>query len=149
EILKAARKNGTDPLQERKEAERQAEITAARGQDTVAAVVDLFVKRHLEAKHQGQRRKGQEAHGTGRAIAATWTPAATRTLFNLALRRGSPKARRLPQSSRASGRGDEPRPHTDSGGNPWIWSAADGLSYPFGSFFKLALITGQRRDEVA
>lgn len=30
----------------------------------------------------------------------------------------------------------------------WIWPAFETLGYPFGPFFKLALITGQRRDEV-
>jgi integrase len=31
----------------------------------------------------------------------------------------------------------------------WIWPAFETLGYPFGPFFKLALLTGQRRDEVA
>ena|SRR5271156_759287 len=30
----------------------------------------------------------------------------------------------------------------------WIWPAFETLGYPFGPFFKLALLTGQRRDEV-
>jgi integrase len=30
----------------------------------------------------------------------------------------------------------------------WIWPAFEKLGYPFGPFFKLALLTGQRRDEV-
>jgi integrase len=30
----------------------------------------------------------------------------------------------------------------------WIWPGFETLNYPFGPFFKLALLTGQRRDEV-
>jgi integrase len=30
-----------------------------------------------------------------------------------------------------------------------VWSGADTLGYPFGPYFQLALLTGQRRDEVA
>ena len=30
----------------------------------------------------------------------------------------------------------------------WIWPQFETLKYPFGGFFKLALLTGQRRDEV-
>ena len=32
---------------------------------------------------------------------------------------------------------------------PLVWAAAGGLGYPFGQFFKIALVTGQRREEVA
>jgi integrase len=31
----------------------------------------------------------------------------------------------------------------------WVWATADGLAYPWGPFFKLAILTLQRREEVA
>ena len=30
-----------------------------------------------------------------------------------------------------------------------VWSASDALSYPFGPFFRLLILTAQRRGEVA
>ncbi len=74
--------------------------------------------------------------------------AAIRALFNWALRRGmidaTPAALvEAPGEETARARtltADEIRA---------IWTRFGALGYPFGPFFQLALITGQRREEVA
>jgi integrase len=84
----------------------------------------------------------------GGPVSANRTLAGIRALFNFALARdiiaATPVARmQLPAEETPRDRiltPDEIRA---------IWTAADGLKYPFGPFFRLALITAQRRGEVA
>lgn len=183
-------RDGVDPAEER----AKAKEAAARAPDTIANVVDLFMKRHLEAKRrapryiEGTRRnfdnhvlprwgdrdiknitrrdvtelldsvmdegtKGRDKDGKwrivpGGPISANRTLAAIRALFNFALRRGIIEATPAALVERP---GEETRRertliHDEVRA---VWSAAQSMGYPFGTFFQLALITGQRRDEVA
>jgi integrase len=91
---------------------------------------------------------GKRKKLSGGPIIANRTLAAVRALFNWALRRGmidaTPAALvEAPGEETARARiltADEIRA---------VWAVAGGLGYPFGPFFQLALITGQRREEVA
>jgi integrase len=84
----------------------------------------------------------------GKPIAANRTLAAIRKLFNWAITRGildnSPVAMIGPPSAEElrerALKPDEIRA---------LWKATDALGYPFGSYFRLLLATGQRRTEVA
>src|SRR5262249_56856173 len=84
----------------------------------------------------------------GKPVAANRTLAAVRKLFNWALQRGiieaSPVALvEMPGPERKRERtlaADEIRA---------VWAASGELGYPFGHFFRMALATGQRREEVA
>jgi integrase len=84
----------------------------------------------------------------GKPIAANRTLAAIRKLFNWAITRGildtSPVAMIEPPSAEElrerALKPDEIRA---------LWKATDALGYPFGSYFRLLLATGQRRTEVA
>jgi integrase len=181
---------GVDPAAA-KEAAREK---AARAPDTIANVVEMFIRPDLErrkcapryitetrrifANHVLPRWAGRDiksitrrdvielldavmdggtvardADGTrrklpGGPIIANRTLAAVRALLNWALRRGmidaTPAALvEAPGEETARTRiltADEIRA---------VWAAAGGLGYPFGPFFQLALITGQRREEVA
>jgi site-specific recombinase XerD len=84
----------------------------------------------------------------GKPIAANRTLAAIRKLFNWSLQRGiievspvtvveMPSAERKRERTLAP---DEIRA---------VWVASGELGYPFGHFFRMALVTGQRREEVA
>ncbi len=93
----------------------------------------------------GRREKGV---GIGGPIAANRTLAAIRKMFNWALQRGiietTPIVRfELPGSENRRERtlsADEIRE---------LWPLLTKTGYPFGTFLQMALLTGQRRDEVA
>jgi integrase len=91
----------------------------------------------------GNRRKIR-----GGPIAANRTLAAVRSLFNFAVRRGIIDATPV---SLVQGPGEENRRDRTLTADEIrvVWAAAERLGYPFGSFFQIALITGQRRSEVA
>lgn len=84
----------------------------------------------------------------GKAVTASRTMSYARSCFAWGKRRGkvpgNPFAD-LPVSERAMAR---ERVLSDSE-LAELWAAADTLSYPFGPFYKLAILTLQRREEVA
>ena len=78
----------------------------------------------------------------------TGTLAAIRALFNSALRRGIIDATPVALVERP---GEETRRERTLSADEIlaVWNAGWQLGYPFGRFFQLALILGQRREEVA
>lgn len=183
-------KAGTDPAA----AKVEAKAATARAPDTIANVIDLFIKRSLEAKKRAPRyveetrrnfrnhvlpRWGERdiktitrrdvielldavmdhgsavtgdhrkpRHVPGGPISANRTLAAIRAMFNFALRRGIIDSTPVALVERP---GEETRRERTLTADEIraIWPAASELGYPFGPFFQLALLTGQRRDEVA
>jgi integrase len=166
-------RKGRDPVQERQQ------LAARRGPDRIEAVVEEFLVRYMTGKkrapryvdetrrnfaiHVLPRWQGRDIRGIsrrdiielldtvvdeGKPVAANRTLAAVRKLFNWALQRGiieaSPVALvEMPGPERKRERtlaADEIRA---------VWDAAGELGYPFGLFFRMALATGQRREEVA
>jgi integrase len=91
----------------------------------------------------GKRRKVP-----GGPIAANRALSAIRALFNFALRRGIIEATPAALVERP---GEEIQRERTLVADEIkaVWAASRGLGYPFGDFFQIALITGQRRDEVA
>jgi integrase len=81
-------------------------------------------------------------------IAANRTLAGIRALFNFALRRGIIEATPVALVERPGEEKSRDRTLTAEEIRA-IWLACGSLGYPFGTFFRLALITAQRRDEVA
>lgn len=195
-IVTEARWEGADPLRERKEAERQAEIA---DKDTVAAVAEAYLadlakrpkkngtmrapryiaetRRNFDnhvlprwggrnireiarrdvadlldaVRDEGSKAKGEDGKRRtipGGGIAANRTLAGIRAMFNYAIKRGIIEATPvamvdLPAAEKVRERAltiDEIRA---------VWAAAEGMAYPFGPFFRLALILGQRRNEIA
>jgi integrase len=170
---------GSDPAVTRAQARAEAAEAASRVPDTVGNVAELFIKRHLEAKYRAARyiketRRILANHvlpkwrdrdiktitrrditelldgimDAGTPIAANRTLAAIRVLFNFALRRGIIESTPVALVERP---GEETRRERTLAADEIraIWRAAEGLGYPFGPFFEITLLTGQRRDEVA
>jgi integrase len=165
-------RRGRDPVEEQK-------AGAQRARDTIESVTEDFMARYMVGKgrapryieetrrnfdkHVLPRWRGRDLRGIarrdvielldgivdeGKPVAANRTLAAVRKLFNWALQRGiidaSPVALvEMPGAERKRERTlapDEIRA---------VWAAAGELGYPFGHFFRMALATGQRREEVA
>ena len=171
DLYEAVRK-GRDPAEEHKK-------DARRGPDMIESVIDEFMLRYMAGKQRAPRyieetRRNFDKHvlprwrgrdlrtitrrdvielldaivDEGKPVAANRTLAAIRKLFNWALQRGIIEATpialvEMPGAERQRERTlapDEIRA---------VWAAAGGLGYPFGLFFKMALATGQRREEIA
>jgi integrase len=171
DLYEAVRK-GRDPAEEQKR-------DARREPDTIEKVIEDFILRYMAGKERAQsyigdtratfknhvlpRWRGRDINtitrrdvielldaivDAGKPIAANRTLAAIRKLFNWALQRGIVEATpvalvEMPGAERQRERTlapDEIRA---------VWVAADKLGYPFGPFFKMALTTGQRREEIA
>jgi integrase len=181
---------GKDPVAVK--AEGKAET--ARKRDTVALVVDQFIKRHLEGKKRAERYieetrrnfdnhvlprwadrdiasitrrdvielldavvdggtkvrtpEGKTKHVKGGPIAANRVLAAVRALFNWALRRGIIETTPAALVERPGEETQRERTLTADELRA-IWPAAEGLSYPIGPYFRMVLLIGQRREEVA
>lgn len=180
---------GIDPAAIKAEAKSEA----ARLPDTMENVVNLFIKRSLEAKGRAPRYieetrrvfrlhvlsrwadrdirtitrrdvidlldrvmddgstirvDGKKKKVPGGPIAANRTLSAIRALFNFALRRDIIEAN---PAALVKQPGKETRRERTLAADEIaaIWAATDELRYPFGPYFKIALLTGQRRDEVA
>ena len=84
----------------------------------------------------------------GRAAMAGRTLAYARAAFRWAEKRGKVPANPFQGLPIAAGTTARERVLSD-GEMAEVWAAADTLSYPFGPFFKLAILTMQRRAEVA
>jgi integrase len=84
----------------------------------------------------------------GKPIAANRTLAAIRKLFNWSLQRGLIEATPVALVEMP---GKETRRERTLSADEIrsLWPCFDALGHPFGPFFKMALATGQRRDEVA
>ena len=181
---------GTDPGA----AKAETKAAAARKPDTVANVVEEFMRRHMEGKRRAPRyiaetRRNFTLHvlphwrdraitsitrrdvielldkvadggakvttedGSvkvvrGGRIAANRVLAAIRALFNWALRRGLIEKTPAALVERP---GEEVRRERTLSADELrtIWPKAEALGYPMGNFFKMVLLTGQRREEVA
>jgi integrase len=180
---------GSDPAA----AKAEAKAEAARAPDTIANVVELFIKRSLEAKGRAPRyieetrrsfrlhvvsrwgdrdiktitrrdvielldkvmddgstvrMDGKRKKVPGGPIAANRTLSAIRALFNFALRRGIIESTPVALVERPGEETQRERTLTAEE-ICTVWACTDTLGYPFRPYFRLALITGQRRDEVA
>jgi integrase len=171
DLYEAVRK-GRDPVAERR-------IAGSRQPDTFEYVAEQFIDRHLRGQqrapsyvagtralldnHVLPRWRGRDITTIkrrdviellddvvekGAPVAANRVLAAVSSLFSWALQRDlieqSPTARlAMPSAERKRERtlaADEIRA---------VWAAAGELGYPFGCFFRMGLVTGQRRTEVA
>jgi Arm DNA-binding domain len=171
DFYEAVRKGG-DPAEEPKTA-------VERERDTIERVIEEFMTRYMAGKDRAPRyieetRRNFDKHvlphwrgrdlreitrrdvielldgivDEGKPVAANRTLAAIRKLANWALQRGiietSPVTLvEMPGPERKRERTlapDEIRA---------VWTATGELGYPFGHFFRMALATGQRREEVA
>jgi integrase len=181
---------GKDPADDK----AQAKAAAARAPDTVANVVDLFIRRGLEAKKRapryvtetrrnfdlhvlprwgerdiktitrrdvidlldaiadgGSKVKGPDGKRrkiAGGPIAANRVLAAIKAAFNFAIRRGILDASPVALVERPGAETKRDRALSDDEIRA-LWPLMGSLGYPGGPFFRLALATGQRRNEVA
>ena len=172
---------GEDPAAEKQEAKASRERAPAkeRKPDTIENVVDLFIKRHLEAKHRAPRYiaetrrlfdlhvlprwRDRELSGItkrdvidildeiadrGTPIAANRTHAAISGLFSFAIGRDiitvSPFVK-IPKPGAETKRERALSPAEIAA----VWTAASEIAYPFGPYFRMLLVTAQRREEVA
>jgi integrase len=167
---------GIDPSAERKARKAAAEAEKAETSLTLALLIQRWGELHLSSRRPGYAAEAQRAlrlafaemlkrpashltknevigildrmQGDGRAATATLTVAYGRACFAWAEKRGSVPGNpfhRLPIASSTTERDrvlspDEVRE---------VWEAAGFLGYPFGPFYRLALLTLQRREEVA
>lgn len=181
---------GVDPA----DAKAATKEQAAKTPDTIATVVEAYIRLDLERRKRSPRHIGETrnifsnhvlprwadrniksiirrdvielldevmdtgtvvkaVHGKrkklrGGPIIANRTLAAIRALFNWALRRGIIDAT---PAALVRAPGEEKRRERTLVAEEvrTVWGAAAELSYPFGPFFQLLLLTGQRREEVA
>jgi integrase len=84
----------------------------------------------------------------GGPVIANRTLAAVRAMFNWALRRGMVEATPAAMVE-APGEETARARVLDDSEIAAIWAAANTLGYPFGPFFQLTLVLGQRREEIA
>lgn len=118
------------------------------GERDIKAITRKDVITLLDAIADGTTTTSATGRVRGGPIAANRTLAAVRALFNWALRRGVIEAT---PTSLVERPGEETRRERALAADELraVWAAAGQLGYPFGSFFKVALLTAQRRDEVA
>jgi integrase len=94
------------------------------------------------------RRDGKKKHLAGGPIAANRTLAAIRALFNFAIRRGILETSPVALMERPGKETKRDRVlNTDE--IRTFWSVAETMGPPFGHFFRLCLLLGQRRSEIA
>lgn len=166
--------HGEDPGAAKIEAKRKAAVADEPDRDTVAAVIDLFLRRHASRN----RRADDVAAMFRRDVLPKWgarriqdvTRRDVVELLDAIVDRGSPiTANRLRAHLNtlfgwAKGRDvvaanpldgvkppapEKPRDRVlDDAEVRLFWRACDALGQPFGPLFKLLLLTGQRRGEV-
>jgi integrase len=171
DLYEAVRK-GSDPADEQKTAARRAP-------DRIESVIDEFMQRYMTGKRRAPRyiaetRRNFDKHvlprwggrdlrtitrrdvielldaivDEGKPVAANRTLAAVRKLFNWALQRGIIEATPVALVEMPGPEHERERTLAPDEIRS-VWAAAGGLGYPFGLFFRMALATGQRRDEIA
>lgn len=166
---------GRDPIIERRAARATARATMQRERDTVARVAAEFIEKYAKPKNRSWRDTQallvrhvapkwgtRPLEGIGRRdvhelldplakrapIAANRVHAALRRLFGWSVERGfiaaSPMSGLKPPSSEQK-RARALAPVELAA----VWKAAGSLVYPFGPYFRLLILTAQRRNEVA
>ncbi len=103
-----------------------------------------------DVAERGTERKvdGKKIRAAGGPIAANRVLSAIRALFNWAIRRGLVEVNPCALVERPGH--EEPRDRTLSADEvKELWPRFAAAGYPFGPFFQMCLITGQRRTEVA
>jgi integrase len=171
DLYQAARK-GRDPVEEQRAAERVQRTT-------IESVVDEFMTRHMVGKHRTRRYiedtrrqfdkyvlpywRGRDLReitrrdviglldrivDQGKPSVANRTLTSVRKLFNWALQRGIIDTSSVVQIEKPA---EERRRERILSSHEIraVWAAAGTLGYPYRQFFRLALVLGQRRDEVA
>ena len=91
---------------------------------------------------------GKKRHLAGGPIAANRVLAAVRLLFNWALKRGIIDSTPAALVERPGEETSRERTLTADEARA-VWTAASSMGAPVGDFFRVAMLTGQRRDEVA
>jgi len=110
----------------------------------VIELLDAIVDGGTEVKGSD----GKRHQLAGGPISANRTLSAIRVFFNWALRRGIVEVNPCAQVERPGQ--EEKRERTLAAEEVrTLWPQFEALGYPFGPFFKLTLVTGQRRGEVA
>jgi integrase len=121
------------------------------GSKPLAEIVRKDVIAMLEdIAENGTDRKtdGKTVHAAGGPIAANRVLAAVRALFNWSIRRGLVEVN--PCALVDLPGNETPRERTLTAGEmKELWPHFASLGYPFGAFFRMCLVTGQRRTEVA
>lgn len=156
-----------------------AKQAGRRAPDTVDSVVDEFIHRHLEAqkrspsyiketrrifeKHVLLRWRGRDIKSitrrdvldlldtiadAGAPVMANRTLSAVRKLFNWAISRDIIEASPVSRVGKPGAETKRERALSD-GEIRRLWTALDTLAYPFGFFLKFALVTAQRKGEIA
>ncbi len=110
----------------------------------VIELLDAIVDGGTEVKDAAGRKRTVP----GGPICANRVLAAVRALFNWALRRGIIESTPAALVERPGEETQRERT-LDADELRAVWEAAGTLGYPVGSFFRAALLTGQRREEVA
>ena len=167
---------GIDPAAERQKAKARAEEEKAEAALTLAALIEQWGKLHLSARRPRYAAEAQRAlrfafadhlkrpaarltrgqvievldklTSQGKGTTAGRTAAYGRACYAWAEKRGrvpSSPFHRLPMSEPATERERVLMPEEVAE----IWAVTEGLGYPFGPFYRLALLTLQRREEVA
>jgi integrase len=156
-----------------------AKQAGRRAPDTVDSVVDEFIHRHLEAqkrspsyiketcrifeKHVLPRWRGRGIKSitrrdvldlldtiadAGAPVMANRTLSAVRKLFNWAISRDIVEASPVFRVGKPGAETKRERALSD-GEIRQLWLALGALAYPFGLFLKFALVTAQRKGEIA
>jgi integrase len=133
------RRNFTNHVLPRWGAKPLAEIVR---KDVIAMLEDIA--------ESGTDRKvdGTTVHAAGGPIAANRVLAAVRALFNWSIRRGLVEVNPCALVDRPGSETARERTLTAEEVKE-LWPHFVSLGYPFGAFFRMCLITGQRRTEVA
>lgn len=169
----AAASEGRDPAGEVKKAKAPKQPDDDR--DTVASVIDLFMRRHASRNRRGEdvramfKREVMDKWGQrhiqtitkrdvievldaivdrGSPVTANRLRAHLNTLFGWAKGRDIIQANPLEGIKPPAPETPRDRVLTDAE-IKLFWEACDGLDYPFGPIYRLLLLTGQRLREVA
>jgi integrase len=168
---------GRDPGTEKIEANRRAREEPS-DHDLVSSQLDRFYERHVKPNNTARTaaevmraldKDVRSAWGErsvqditrrdvielldsivdrGKPIAANRALAYLRRFFNWLIERSVLETSPCDRVKAPASEQDRDRVLTD-GELRWLWKATERLSYPFGPFVRLLLLTGQRRDEVA
>lgn len=111
----------------------------------VIALLDAIAAGEPASRMEAKRK---QARTVGGPIAANRVLAAVRAMFNWALRRGIVEANPCALVEQP---GEETRRERTLSADEIreLWPLFQSAGYPFGAFFQIALLTGQRRSEVA